>query len=81
MKTIGVGMVGTGFMARTHSLAYSALPYYTWPLKLKPRKVMIASSTKLNADEGAARFGFEQSTGDWQESIEPGCGYCGHCSA
>jgi predicted dehydrogenase len=62
-------MVGTGFMARAHSLAYTMLPYYVWPLEVFPRKYIIADLTPELAAEGAKRFGYELSTGRWQDVI------------
>ena len=70
MKTIGIGMVGTGFMARTHSLAYAALPYYTWPMKLSPKKVIIADVNSELAADGANRFGYARSTDNWKDVID-----------
>jgi predicted dehydrogenase len=70
MKTIGIGMVGTGFMARVHSLAYTALPFYKWPLVVSPRMAVIADIDSELAAEGARRYGYARSTNDWRQVIE-----------
>lgn len=49
-------------MGRTHSLAYTVMPFYKWPVRLMPRKVVIADIVEDLAADAAARFGFEKYT-------------------
>ena len=42
IPTIGVGMLGYGFMGKAHSNAYKTLAYMTWPPPLMPQLVSIA---------------------------------------
>ena len=48
IPTIGVGMLGYGFMGKAHSNAYKTLAYMTWPPPLMPQLVV---------DRGAQRGG------------------------
>ena len=36
MKTLGIGMIGYGFIGRVHTLAYLNLPYYYDPMPARP---------------------------------------------
>ena len=57
-------------MGKAHSLAYAAMPMFFWPAPALPVRAMIAEATDELAAEGAARFGFESSTGDWRRVID-----------
>ncbi len=70
MREINVGMVGAGFMGKAHALAYAAMPMFFWPPPALPRRRVIADLDASLAAVAAARFGFEESTGDWQSVIE-----------
>ena len=69
MRSVNVGMIGAGFMGKTHSLAYAALPMFYWPPPALPVRRVIADVHPESASQAAARFGFERSTGDWREVI------------
>ena len=70
MKTsIGVGLIGTGYMGKCHALAWTGVKavFGEGP---RPRLVHLA---EVNADLAARKadeFGFERSTGDWRAVIE-----------
>ena len=63
---VNVGLIGAGFMGKAHSLAYAAMPMFFWPPPAVPHRRMLAELDPEVASEAAARFGFEQSTGDWR---------------
>jgi predicted dehydrogenase len=70
LKSLGIGLIGTGFMARTHSLAYTALPIYKWPLKILPEKIIVADIVEELAAESAVRLGYKRYTKNWEEVID-----------
>jgi predicted dehydrogenase len=70
VKTVNVGVIGAGFMGKAHSLAYAAMPMFFWPAPAIPRRRLIAEVTDELAKEAAARFGYDDSTGDWRRVIE-----------
>ena len=67
--TLGVGMVGYGFMGRAHANAYRKLPYIFWPPPAQPRLVALCGRTEARAAEAARRFGFEAYYTDWRDLV------------
>ncbi|KKC39602.1 myo-inositol 2-dehydrogenase [Devosia epidermidihirudinis] len=66
--SIGVGLIGTGYMGKCHALAWNSVKavFGDGP------SVRLVSLAEVNADiarKKADEFGFEQSTGDWRELI------------
>ena len=70
MKYYNVGLIGAGFMAKAHSIAYAGMPMFFWPAPGIPVKKVIADLTEESAKDAALRLGFERSTSKWQEIIE-----------
>ena len=66
-RTIGVGVVGFGWMGRVHTQAYARLPHHYPGLPLLPRLVAVADDVPGRAGEAAERFGFPSATGDWRD--------------
>lgn len=64
-RTIRVGIVGSGFMAKAHTMAYDALTGLYWPELPHVEKVRMAGLTEQLAREGAARWGWADHTDDW----------------
>jgi predicted dehydrogenase len=69
MKQINVGLIGGGFMGKAHSLAYSAVPMFFWPTEIMPVKHTVAEFNDKMAQDAATRFGFANSTSDWNTII------------
>jgi predicted dehydrogenase len=69
MKTsIGVGLIGTGYMGKCHALAWNGVKAVFGD---GPRPVLLHLA-EVNGDiarKKADEFGFEKSTGDWRELI------------
>jgi len=63
---VRVGMVGSGFMAKAHSLAYGNQAAYFGDQAPRARKVRLADVTPELARAGADRFGWESSAADWR---------------
>ena len=61
IPTIGVGMLGYGFMGKAHSNAYKTLAYMTWPPPLMPQLVSIAGRNEEAVAGAARRYGFTDS--------------------
>ncbi len=70
MKQINVAMIGGGFMGKAHSLAYAAMPMFFWPTKAVPVRKTIVEATDELASDAAQRYGWENSTSNWQEVID-----------
>ncbi len=77
---IGIGMLGTGFMGRTHSNAYRTIPYMFWPNNFEIELVGIADLEKARADECALRYGFQKGYQGWEELVkDPGVSVFDNC--
>jgi len=65
MNTIGIGIVGTGYMGKAHSVAMNAVGA-VFDTPLKPLCEMICATTESGAQKKADAFGFNRSTADWR---------------
>jgi predicted dehydrogenase len=65
MTTLGVGIIGTGFMGKAHAFGYRAAKA-TFPEVPDTRLVAIADANEAVASSMAKQFGFERGTGDWE---------------
>ena len=69
MKEIKIAQIGTGFMGKTHSLAYRALSTFC-PADVKVRLVVLADVTEQLASTGARMFGFENWVVGWEKIFD-----------
>ncbi|TWI53268.1 Gfo/Idh/MocA family protein [Halalkalibacter nanhaiisediminis] len=69
MKTLNVGLIGAGFMAKAHSLAYAGMPMYFWPAPALTHRKMVADVTDALAKDAAARLGYDEYTSNWMDII------------
>ncbi|MEV5321356.1 Gfo/Idh/MocA family oxidoreductase [Streptomyces sp. NPDC052687] len=67
VDSLGVAVVGFGWMGRVHTQAYARVPHHYPRLPLRPRLVTVAEDVPGRAEEAAARFGFASTTRDWRE--------------
>src|ERR1700691_3315269 len=66
---IGVALIGTKFMGRAHSHAYSTVANI-FPDCPRPRMRVICGRDRAAAESMAARFGWESIETDWQRVLE-----------
>jgi myo-inositol 2-dehydrogenase/D-chiro-inositol 1-dehydrogenase len=69
MKTLNIGLVGYGFMGRTHSNAFLQAPRF-FDLPYKPVLKAVAARNKERVEKFAANWGYESSETDWRKLIE-----------
>jgi predicted dehydrogenase len=69
VPTVGIGMLGYGFMGKAHSNAYKTLAYMTWPPPLMPELVAIAGRDAEGVAGAARRYGFAAHVTDWRALI------------
>ncbi|MFE6171206.1 Gfo/Idh/MocA family protein [Streptomyces sp. NPDC056464] len=67
VDTLGVAVVGFGWMGRVHTQAYARVPHHYPQLSLRPHLVTVAEEVPGRAEEAAAQFGFASTTRDWRE--------------
>jgi len=66
VDTLGVAVVGFGWMGRVHTQAYARVPHHYPHLPLRPELVAVAEDVPGRAEEAAAQFGFASATRDWR---------------
>lgn len=69
MANLGFGLIGTGFMGRTHAIALQSVAT-VFAGVAAPRLVSVADHTAEDAATAGRELRFEQSTGDWRELLE-----------
>jgi predicted dehydrogenase len=69
MTSIGVGLIGTGYMGKAHALAWNAVrPVFGDGPKV--RLVHLAEVSEELARRRADEFGFERASGEWRALID-----------
>jgi predicted dehydrogenase len=66
MDTVRIGLVGSGFMGRAHTMAFNNAPSVYWPHLPALAKVRLADVDAALAEESAKRWGYAASTADWR---------------
>jgi predicted dehydrogenase len=70
MKELGVGIVGFGFMGKTHTYAYKTMPFFYDSLPFKIKLKAVCSRRKETVQEAKEKYGFELATTDIGELYE-----------
>ncbi|MDP8079191.1 Gfo/Idh/MocA family protein [Phocoenobacter skyensis] len=68
MKKVRVGLIGTGYIGRCHAIAYAQAPT-VFPLEAELQLEYLAEITPELAAQKAKEFGFNRSTGNWQDVV------------
>ncbi|MFE9093146.1 Gfo/Idh/MocA family protein [Streptomyces sp. NPDC007264] len=67
VRTLGVAVVGFGWMGRVHTQAYIRVPHHFPGLTVRPQLVAVADEVPGRAEEAAGRYGFATAVQDWRE--------------
>lgn len=67
-KTLGIGLIGTGFMGKAHAFAYRAA-LAAFPDIPAPRLEMVADVDAGLAAKAAHQYGFARSSGNWLDVV------------
>ena len=70
MTSIGIGVVGFGWMGQAHTRAYRDIPVYFAESGIRPRLAAVADNVPARLDLARDNFGFGWGTLDWHELIE-----------
>ena len=68
-RTIGIGVIGMGWMGEVHSRSYRAIPDRFHDSGIQPRLIVCADPVEVRAQTAQRRFGFERWTSDWRDVI------------
>lgn len=69
-RTIGVGVIGMGWMGEVHSRSYLQVIQRFPDCPLQPALIICADEEETRSREAQARYGFERWTTDWRKVIE-----------
>ena len=69
-KTIGIGIVGAGFMCKAHSNAYSTMRYTHAKEDFLPFLARVGADTEEEARAAAERYGYARSCAGWKDLVE-----------
>jgi len=69
MKTLGVAVLGYGFMGKTHTYAHHTMPFYYDPMPVQCRLRVVCSSTPQRGAAAQKAGGFERLTTSFEEAI------------
>src|SRR5438093_5155716 len=67
--SIGVGVIGMGWMGVVHGRAYRQVADRFHDSDIRPRLVVCADDVEARAREAQQRLGFERSTTDWRRVV------------
>jgi len=68
MQSLGIGLIGTGFMGKCHALALAAVGRVFGDVAA-PRLALLCDTPADRAAAMAAQFGFARSTDDWRALV------------
>ncbi len=69
MKTLNIGVIGCGFMGRTHSNAFSRVANF-FNVPIRPVLKSVCARSKERAESFAANWGYESFETDWRKLVE-----------
>lgn len=69
MKTLGVGMIGYGFMGKMHTYSYLSLPMLYDPPPAKIRLVGVCTASEESGRKAIEQAGYEFATCDYREVL------------
>lgn len=68
MKPLNIGMIGYGFMGRTHSNAYCQAPHF-FPSEYRPVLKAVCARNREKAQQFADTWGYESVETDWKTLV------------
>lgn len=70
MNTIGIGLIGTGFMGQAHADAFRRVALLYGNEVPAISLVTLADKERTVAESAAKRYGFEKATDNWRELLD-----------
>ncbi len=68
--TLGVGMIGYGFMGKMHTYSYASLPHIYQPMPARIRLVGVCAATEASRELARESGGYERAYADYREMLE-----------
>jgi predicted dehydrogenase len=67
--SLGIAVIGFGWMGQAHSRAYRNIPVYFPKSGIRPRLVIVADTLQSRTTSAVEQFGFANATADWREAV------------
>src|SRR3954452_25453231 len=67
VDTLGVAVIGFGWMGRVHTQAYARVPHHFPQLGVRPELIAVADEAPGRAEQAAAQYGFASAGTDWRD--------------
>lgn len=67
-KPLNIALIGCQFMGKAHSNAYRQAPRF-FDLPVDPVMKVVCGITKEEAEGAAAKYGWQETSGDWEEVV------------
>jgi predicted dehydrogenase len=68
--TVGVGIIGAGWMGQVHARAYARLRHHYPELDVVPRLVAVADPVTAQVEDFARRYGTQHEYADWRALLD-----------
>ncbi|HVK90296.1 MAG TPA: Gfo/Idh/MocA family oxidoreductase, partial [Mycoplana sp.] len=68
MTSLGIGLIGTGYMGKCHALAWNAVAAVFGDVE-RPHLAVLAEASQDLAERKAHELGFARATGDWRSLV------------
>ena len=68
MTSLGIGLIGTGYMGKCHALAWNAVAAVFGDVE-RPHLAVLAEASQDLAERKAQELGFARATGDWRSLV------------
>ncbi|MDF2983809.1 MAG: myo-inositol 2-dehydrogenase, partial [Devosia sp.] len=68
MTSLGIGLIGTGYMGKCHALAWNAVAAVFGDVA-RPHLAVLAEHSQELAETKARELGFARATGDWRSLV------------
>jgi predicted dehydrogenase len=69
-REVSVGIIGYGFMGRTHTFGYVNLPLYYEPAPVRVKKLVLCTTSEKNIQAARETGYYETIVRDWRQLIE-----------
>ena len=69
-ETIGIGVIGMGWMGRSHSRSYLDIPHRFSERKIQPKLIACSDEIEERRSTAQKNYSFERSESDWHALIE-----------
>jgi len=68
-RAVRIALIGAGLMAKSHTVAYKALPLFFPSLPLRPELNLLVDVDDEKAEAGARDLGYAAWTSNWREAV------------